>query len=112
MNIEIKITELVIETTAIVGNKNNIRGFFVWKFKSNIGQVIVRGGTIREKVFGSKRLLSCEPPCYGFKYHKAFIIENIEMYKEMCEETIKSYCKNSGTLPNDVVYEQHEEEQT
>jgi len=112
MNIEIKITELTIETIAVVGRKDNIRGFFVWKFKSDIGQIIVRGGTIREKEFGSKTILSCEPPCYGPKFNKAFIIENPELYVKLCNATIATYCKQSGDLPNNIIYDPSGDTQT
>lgn len=102
-----KISELVIETEAVVGRKDNIRGFFVWKFRSNMGQIIVRGGTIREKEFGTKRLLSCEPPCYrgGNRFFKAFIIDNLEFYRKICNATINIYCSNSGELPNNTIFD-------
>lgn len=111
MKIEIKITELIIETTAVVGREDNIKGFFVWKFKSDVGQIIIRGGTIREKEFGTKRLLSCEPPCFkaGIKYFKAFIVENLELYRKICDATIEAYCAQSGNLPNNIIFDPTDE---
>lgn len=98
MDIEIIIKNFSVKIIPIV-RADSIKAFVEWVFGSDIGEIKIRGGTIRLKTFGSsKQVLSYEPPTYGSKYQKAIFLDNKELYKKLCDYTIKNYCDITGKV--------------
>lgn len=98
MDIEIIIKHFSVKVIPAV-RSDSIKAFVEWVFGSNVGEIKIRGGTIRLKSFGSsKQVLSYEPPAYGRKYQKTIFIDNKELYKKLCDYTIKKYCDITGEI--------------
>lgn len=98
MDIELIIKHFSVKIIPTV-RADSIKAFVEWVFGSNMGEIKIRGGTIRLKSFGdSKEVLSYEPPAYGKKYQKAIFIDNKEFYKKLCDYTINKYCDITGEI--------------
>ena len=107
MELNINIKGLEIEVTPVI-RKDNIKGFIVWTFLTDNGELKIKGGTVRAKEFGSQKLLTYDFPAYkaGFKYHKALFMSNLELYKRLCKATIEKYCSLTGEFPNEIPEEE------
>lgn len=103
MELNLNVKGLTIEVTPVV-RKDNIKGFVIWTFITDCGEIKVKGGTVRIKEFGSQKLLSYDFPAYkaGFKYHKSVYMSNLELYKTLCKATVDKYCSLTGELPNEI----------
>ena len=108
MELSINITGFNSEVTAVAGRKDNIRGFADWTFSTSVGELKVKGGTIREKEFGSRRIISYEVPAIRTGkgiYKKAFFMEDKVLYLTLCKLTVEKYCELTGEEPNNVIVE-------
>lgn len=107
MNINILMSKFNVEIKPVVRH-DNIKAFVTWIFKTNQGELKIRGGTIREKPFGRNGRLkkSYDPPAVKLKsgYLKAFFLDNKELYKKLCEETINGYNRETGEVPDIAIW--------
>lgn len=107
MDIEIKITKFTTEIKPVVRN-DEIKAFVIWRFETNMGMLKINGGTVRLKPFGKygKPLLTFEGPAVRTRagFIKVFFFDNLELYKNLCEQTVQDYCKESGEFPNNTVF--------
>ena len=103
MELQIIIHSLEVDISA-QAREDNIRAFVIWIFKTNVGDIKIKGGTIRRKEFGSKSLLSYEPPSIKGrqgKYNRTFFMDDKQLYLKLCAYTIKRYCEESGESGQD-----------
>ncbi len=107
MKLDIQISDFSVKIKSVIRD-DNIKGFVTWIFRTNQGDWKVYGGTIKLKSFGKndRQLLSYDPPAYKTKggFNKAFFIDNLELYKKLCNYTVKIYCEISGELGNDIIF--------
>lgn len=101
MELRIKINSLETDIS-LQARTDNILAFVTWIFKTDVGDIKIKGGTIRRKDFGSKPLLTYDVPAIKTRhgYNKALFIDNKELFVQLCNFTIKKYCEESGDLPN------------
>lgn len=107
MELNIQITKFSTEIKPVIRD-DQIKAFVVWIFHTDLGIIKIYGGTIRKKQFGKnqKLLLTYEPPSVGRNYTKVFFIDNKEVYKQLCDFTIKEYCQITGELGNHEMNEE------
>lgn len=102
MELNINIHSIEIEITA-VARQDNILAFVDWIFKTDIGDMKLKGGTIRRKEFKSKTKLSFDVPAIRSKggFIKAFFLDNKKVFLQLCAATVKKYCEETGELFED-----------
>lgn len=107
LELEIKITNFSVEINP-VARTDNIRGFVVWVFHTDVGIWKLKGGTIRQKAFGRNEnlLLTYDPPAIGRNFTKVIFIDNKELYKKLCNYSIDEYCKLTGEIRNDIAMDE------
>ncbi len=96
---ELRIKIYALETDlSLQARSDNILAFVTWIFKTDIGDIKIKGGTIRRKEFGSKSLLSYDVPAIKTRhgYNKAFFMDNKELFLKLSNFTIQKYCEESG----------------
>ena len=110
MDISIEIKSFFVEIRPTI-REDNIKAFVNWVFSTNKGEIKIKQGTIRLKQFGKKELLSYDLPAVRLKvgFVKVFYMGNKELYKSLCEFTIKTYCQETGELPNKITPDVGEE---
>lgn len=110
MDINIAINFFSVEIKPTI-REDNIKAFVNWVFSTNKGEIKIKQGTIRLKQFGTKELLSYDLPAVRLKvgFVKVLYIANVELYKALCEFTIKAYCQETGELPNNITLESGDE---
>ncbi|MEK7168393.1 MAG: hypothetical protein AAB778_00090 [Patescibacteria group bacterium] len=103
MELNIVIRKFELEITPVI-RKDNIKGFVIWTFVTDRGELKIKGGTIRLKEFGSKRILTYDFPAYraGFKFCKAVFMSDLELYKTLCNATVEQYCQMTGDLRSEI----------
>jgi hypothetical protein len=110
LDVNIQITKVVIEIPTLFANKGNIRGTVHWTFITNQGDIKVKWGTIRQKDFGQRPILTYEPPAVQTKanhYLKSFFIDNKDLFRKLSDASVAAYCKESGEpLPSIVIEEE------
>lgn len=111
MEINIKITRFEAEVKPIIRN-DNIKAFVTWIFYFGSEQIKIYGGTIRLKPFGEndKQLLSYDPPAIGARYIKVIYFSDKALYLKLCLKTVQVYCEMTGELPNNILYENVDED--
>jgi hypothetical protein len=79
---------------------DNIRAFVDIIFQTDVTEMKVKMGTIRQKQFGEKSVLSFDSPAVRTKggYQKVFIIENKEVFKSLCDQVMLEYRRMTGEV--------------
>lgn len=86
---------------------DKIKAFITWIFKTTQGDLIIKGFTIRLKELHSGiEVLSCDAPAYkaAGQFRKSFFFDNKDLYKHLCVETVRQYCKLTGELEPEYIY--------
>lgn len=99
MELNIQITNLEIEIKPTV-REDNIKAFVNLIFNSSQGDIKIKNGTLRLKSFGTKQMLSYEVPAVktAHRYNKVFYLDNLELYKKICDAVIKEYSSVTGEV--------------
>lgn len=107
MELDIHIKSVEVEVI-VIARSDQIKAFVDWTFKTNTDDWKIKGGTIRYKEFGSKKLLSYEVPAIRTRkgYKKALYIADKELYLKLCNLSVQKFCELSGELPNNVIVEE------
>src|SRR5690348_7227001 len=105
MDIDMKITRFRVELKP-VARTDAIKAFVTWYFNTDIGEIKIAGGTIKEKTFGkfNKILLSYDAPAYKTRmgYMKVLFINNKDFFKKLCDFTIDEYYRETGETRDDI----------
>lgn len=115
MELNINITSFDVEVRPVV-RQDNIIAFVVWIFHTADFDIKITGCTLRRKTFSNNQtghettLISFEPPVIKgkFKSFKAFFIDNIFLYKQLCQYTMKKYCEMTGEPYEDYLKPEEE----
>ena len=103
MDIEIKIFSFEVEVKPVV-REDNLLAFVVWRFKTSVGDFKIDGGTIRRKPFGKngEEIATYDGPAIRmrFGFRKVFFIDNIKLYQQLCNFTVRQYEEISGSIPS------------
>lgn len=86
---------------------DKIKAFVTWTFKTTQGDLIIKGLTIRQKeLHTGVEVLSCDAPAYraAGQFRKSFFLDNKDLYKYLCMETVRQYCKLTGELEPEYIY--------
>lgn len=112
MEIEIKITGFEVKVKPVV-REDNIKAFVDWIFNTDQGVIKIHGGTLRVKLFGknNKELLTYDAPAIRSRsgYAKVLFIDNLEIFKKLCDYTLNEYYKITNELPNNVIFGESED---
>jgi hypothetical protein len=108
MEIQINITSFEADVKPVIRD-DEIKAFVTWFFESDNGKIKITGGTIKIKEFGQNKIkkLTFDGPAIKTKYGRFFkvlFIDNIPLYKQLCDYTIKKYIELSGELPPDIFW--------
>jgi len=101
MEMNIIINQFEVEVK-LVERSDNIKAFINWIFHTSEGQIKIRGGTMKLKqpkfAEEGETMLSYDVPAYRgkFKYYGVLFIDNKNLFKKLCTETMRRYCEESG----------------
>lgn len=112
MELNIIIKGLNIDITPVV-REDKIKAFVQWIFKTDQGDIKIKGGTIKlqDSKDKTKQFLSYNPPAIrsGFgKFFWAFWMDDKDLFRDLCSATIKKYASITGEPTNITSIENEE----
>lgn len=107
MKINININSFIAEIKPVIRH-DSIKAFVTWIFKTDSGEWIIRGGTIKEKPFGKnqKIIKTFDPPAIKTRsgFYKVIFIDNKELYIKLCHASVDAYLQETGEVHDDIVF--------